>query len=149
MNRSLSWFQMCLGIYRIFFFFEVEICRYFHVVSVITLLLCSKCCGNYSRAETILWNQFKDLFITYLIFQIFFGLKTIYFWVGFKQLPHGSWHAAIRKAIRSSSSQWGGSLRGRSAAGRTQSPAQSKDLWKKDVTFLRILFLKLRSWGGL
>ena len=35
------------------FFFEVEICRYFHIVSAITLLLCSKCCGNYLRAETI------------------------------------------------------------------------------------------------
>ena len=32
---------------RKLFFFEVEICRYFHIVSAITLLLCSKCCGNY------------------------------------------------------------------------------------------------------
>ena len=29
--------------YRNFFFFEVEICGYFHIVSDITILLCSKC----------------------------------------------------------------------------------------------------------
>ena len=34
----------------IFFIFEVEICS---LVSAITLLLCSKCCGNYLRAETL------------------------------------------------------------------------------------------------
>ena len=32
------------------YFFEVEICRYFHIVSAVSLLLSSKCCGNYSRA---------------------------------------------------------------------------------------------------
>ena len=35
------------------FFFEVEMCRYFHIVSAVTLLLCSKCCGNCLRVETI------------------------------------------------------------------------------------------------
>ena len=37
----------------IFPFFEIEICRYSHIVSAITLLLCSKCCKNYLRTETI------------------------------------------------------------------------------------------------
>ena len=38
------------------YFFEVRIFRYFLVVSATTLLLCSKCCRNYSRAETIREN---------------------------------------------------------------------------------------------
>ena len=33
--------------------FEVELCRYFDMVSAITLFLCSKCCGNYLTVETI------------------------------------------------------------------------------------------------
>ena len=35
------------------FFRFKYICRYFHVDSAITLLLCSICCRNYLRAETI------------------------------------------------------------------------------------------------
>ena len=39
------------------FFFEVEICRYFHIASAISLPLCNKCCGSYFRAETIQENK--------------------------------------------------------------------------------------------
>ena len=47
---------------RKLFFFEVEKCRYFHIVSTIPLLLCSKYCGNYLRAETIQgWKLFAEI----------------------------------------------------------------------------------------
>ena len=61
-GRNLLWKQACcVKSNTVFprivstdsFFFEVEICRYIRIVSAITLLLCSKCCGNYLRVETI------------------------------------------------------------------------------------------------